>query len=86
VSRKLRDEEQNPSSSILILPVASQTADYGGLWGYAGFLEAIHDPQPPEHAEMLENMLCCTCMPGHLPLLLSVAERSFPLLHWIEML
>jgi hypothetical protein len=28
--------------------------DYGGVWGYAGFLEAIHDRQHPEHEEMLE--------------------------------
>jgi hypothetical protein len=28
--------------------------DCGGIWGYAGFLEAIHDPQHPEHEEMLE--------------------------------
>jgi hypothetical protein len=28
--------------------------DCGGVWGYAGFLEAIHDPQHPEHEEMLE--------------------------------
>jgi hypothetical protein len=28
--------------------------DCGGIWGYAGFLEAIRDPQHPEHEEMLE--------------------------------
>jgi len=28
--------------------------DCGGIWGYAGFLEAIHDPQHPEHEEMVE--------------------------------
>jgi Plasmid pRiA4b ORF-3-like protein len=28
--------------------------DCGGIWGYTGFLEAIHDPQHPEHEEMLE--------------------------------
>jgi hypothetical protein len=28
--------------------------DCGGIWGYVGFLEAIHDPQHPEHEEMLE--------------------------------
>src|SRR5919108_5111185 len=28
--------------------------DCGGIWGYAGFLEAMHDPQHPEHEEMLE--------------------------------
>jgi hypothetical protein len=28
--------------------------DCGGVWGYAGFLEAIYDRQPPEHEEMLE--------------------------------
>jgi hypothetical protein len=28
--------------------------DCGGIWGYASFLEAIQDPQHPEHEEMLE--------------------------------
>ena len=28
--------------------------DCGGIWGYAGFLEAIRDPKHPEHEEMLE--------------------------------
>ena len=27
--------------------------DCGGIWGYADFLEAIHDPKHPEHDEML---------------------------------
>lgn len=28
--------------------------DCGGVWGYRGFLEAIQDPDHPEHEEMLE--------------------------------
>jgi len=28
--------------------------DCGGIWGYAEFLEAMHDPQHPEHEEMME--------------------------------
>ncbi len=28
--------------------------DVGGIWGYAGFLEAIGDPAHPEHGEYLE--------------------------------
>jgi Plasmid pRiA4b ORF-3-like protein len=28
--------------------------DCGGIWGYAGFLEAIQDPRHPEHEDMLE--------------------------------
>jgi hypothetical protein len=28
--------------------------DVGGIWGYADFLEAIADPNNPEHAELLE--------------------------------
>ncbi len=28
--------------------------DVGGVWGYAGFLEAIQDPDHPEHEEMLD--------------------------------
>lgn len=28
--------------------------DCGGVWGYESFLEAIRDPQHPEHDEMLE--------------------------------
>jgi hypothetical protein len=27
--------------------------DCGGIWGYAGFLDTIQDPQQPEHEEML---------------------------------
>ena len=28
--------------------------DCGGIWGYVSFLEVIHDPEHPEHEEMLE--------------------------------
>jgi hypothetical protein len=28
--------------------------DCGGIWGYAGFLDAIQDPQHPEHEAMVE--------------------------------
>jgi len=28
--------------------------DCGGIWGYGDFLEALHNPDHPEHAEMLE--------------------------------
>ncbi len=28
--------------------------DCGGIWGYAGFLEAIQDPNHPEHEAMRE--------------------------------
>lgn len=28
--------------------------DIGGIWGYADFLEAIHDPEHPEHEDMME--------------------------------
>jgi hypothetical protein len=28
--------------------------DVGGVWGYEGFLEAIRDPDHPEHDDMLE--------------------------------
>ena len=28
--------------------------DVGGPWGYARFLEIIHDPEDPEHEEMME--------------------------------
>ena len=28
--------------------------DVGGVWGYGYFLEAIHDPDHPEHEDMLE--------------------------------
>lgn len=28
--------------------------DCGGVWGYADFLEAIQDPEHPEHRDMLE--------------------------------
>ena len=28
--------------------------DCGGVWGYASFLEVLHDPEHPEHEEMLE--------------------------------
>jgi hypothetical protein len=28
--------------------------DCGGVWGYASVLEAIRDPEHPEHEEMLE--------------------------------
>jgi pRiA4b ORF-3-like protein len=28
--------------------------DCGDVWGYAGFLEAMHDPQHPEHENRME--------------------------------
>ena len=28
--------------------------DVGGVWGYAGFLEAMADPAHPEHEEYME--------------------------------
>jgi len=28
--------------------------DIGGIWGYADFLDAIHDPEHPEHDDMIE--------------------------------
>jgi hypothetical protein len=28
--------------------------DVGGMWGYYGFLEAIHKPDHPDHEDMLE--------------------------------
>ncbi len=28
--------------------------DIGGVWGYAGFLEAMNDPEHPERAELME--------------------------------
>ena len=28
--------------------------DCGGVWGYADFLDAIGDPEHPEHEEMLD--------------------------------
>ena len=28
--------------------------DWGGVWGYADFLEAIQQPDHPEHESMLE--------------------------------
>ncbi len=28
--------------------------DIGGIWGYADFLEAVHDPKHPDHEGMLE--------------------------------
>lgn len=28
--------------------------DSGGIWGYAGLLEAMGNPEHPEHATMLE--------------------------------
>jgi hypothetical protein len=33
---------------------AGPPEDVGGIWGYAGFLEAIRDPEHPEHDEYLD--------------------------------
>ena len=33
---------------------ASPPEDCGGLWGYAGLLEVLADPEDPEHDEMME--------------------------------
>lgn len=34
--------------------LAGPPDDVGGIWGYDAFLEAIYDPNNPEHADMLE--------------------------------
>jgi hypothetical protein len=43
-----------PPVRVLAGKGACPPEDVGGVWGYRAFLEAIRNPQHPEHREMLE--------------------------------
>lgn len=53
-------EKIMPAAGENCLPVclkgsrACPPEDIGGIWGYADFLEALHDPTHPDHEGMLE--------------------------------
>jgi Plasmid pRiA4b ORF-3-like protein len=54
VAKRLPLDEGKRSPVCLTGKRACPPEDCGGVWGYASFLEAIHDPEHPEHKEMLE--------------------------------
>jgi hypothetical protein len=53
VEKILPQEEGKRYPLCLTGKRACPPEDCGGIWGYADFLEAIHDPKHPEHDEML---------------------------------
>lgn len=50
----LPPEEGVPYPTCIKGKLACPPEDVGGVWGYYGFLEAIQDPNHPEHDDMLE--------------------------------
>ena len=54
VEKILPRDEGKRSPVCLTGKRACPPEDCGGIWGYASFLEAIRDPEHPEHDEMLE--------------------------------
>jgi hypothetical protein len=54
VEKRLPLEEGQYYPICLAGKRACPPEDCGGIWGYASFLEAIRNPEHPEHDEMLE--------------------------------
>jgi hypothetical protein len=54
IEKRLPPEEGKRYPICLTGKRACPPEDCGGIWGYAGFLEAIQDPEHPEHEAMLE--------------------------------
>ncbi len=53
VEKLIRDEENAQMPRILAGRRAAPPEDVGGTWGYENFLEAIQDPDHPEHDDYL---------------------------------
>ena len=54
VEKRLLLEEGKRYPVCLTGKRACPPEDCGGIWGYVSFLEAIRDPEHPEHEEMVE--------------------------------
>jgi hypothetical protein len=54
VEKRLPRDEGKRYPLCLTGTRACPPEDCGGIWGYASFLEAIRDPEHPDHDEMVE--------------------------------